>query len=96
MKKENVFSRVIPGDIVLIDNNCLDEGVDSWQGLVIHVTSSARDPNTNSIFQVICIHTGTVRTVNADLIKKIIIRSNESQDRMSGYGCSAIKEQIRE
>ena len=72
MEKENIFLSVRPGDLVLIENNCQEDAIDWWQGLVIHITSSARDPSMNTIFQVICINTGTVKTVNADLVKGIV------------------------
>ena len=82
MEKGNIFLSVRPGDLVLIENNCQEDAIDWWQGLVIHITSSARDPSMNTIFQVICINTGTVKTVNADLVKGIV----NSKEKLSEKG----------
>ncbi len=64
-----------PGDIVVVDESRLVvEGCDAdwWVGHVIHIVGGARDSSVNSIFQVVDIDTGTIKTINADLVKGIL------------------------
>ena len=67
------------GDIVVVEEDSLVVGgqkADWWVGYVIHVAGSARDPCVNSLFQVACVDTGVVRTVNADLVRGILRRKD--------------------
>ena len=64
-----------PGDIVVIDEVFPAVGVGQsgwWVGHVIHVIGGARDPCVNTLFQVACVDTGMIRTINADLVKGIL------------------------
>ena len=64
-----------PGDIVVVEDIPPvfgAEEADWWVGHVIHVTGGARDPYANSLFQVVCVDTGMIRTVNADVVKGIL------------------------
>ena len=76
------FLRVKPGDIVVVQG-CASaaavEGLDWWVGHVIHVVGGARNPCANSLFQAVCVDTGAIRTVNADLVKGIIRSKNLDQ-----------------
>ena len=64
-----------PGDIVVVEESDSVVGGDKadwWIGLVIHVIGGARDPRVNSLFQLACVDTGMIRTINADLVKGIL------------------------
>ncbi len=70
------FLFVCPGDIVIIVEDlatCSADSDDWWAGHVLRVIGGARDPSANSLFQVANVDTGIVRTINADLVKKILI-----------------------
>ncbi len=63
------------GDIVVVEEGSpvAREGkADWWLGHVIHVVRGARDPSAASLFQVACVDTGMIRTINADLVKGIL------------------------
>ena len=65
-----------PGDIVVVEEARSAVGgckTNWWIGLVIHVIGGARDPRINSLFQLACVDTGKIRTINADLVKGILI-----------------------
>ena len=64
-----------PGDIVVVEEDLSvlgNEKADWWLGCVIHVVGGARDPRANSLFQVACVDTGNIRTINADVVKGIL------------------------
>ena len=69
------FLAVQVGDLVAVQSN----GADWWIGQVIHAEGGARC-NANSLFQIACIDTGVIRTVNADAVLDIVAarRSNGS------------------
>ena len=73
------YLSVVPGDIVIVDaiaapgTPCLDYW---WMARVIHVIGGAKDPKANSLFQVIDIDTGCVRTINADFVMAIFQSSS--------------------
>ena len=71
-----------PGDIVVVeeDSPVVEAGKmpDWWVGHVIHVVGGARDPHVNSLFQVACIDTGIIRTINADVVKGILRPKDKS------------------
>ena len=69
------------GDIVVIEeesSTIVGEKADWWVGYVIHAVGGARDPCANSLFQVVCVDTGFVRTINADAVKGILRRNDIS------------------
>ena len=65
-----------PGDIVVVEegscSNIDGAQVDWWLGHVIHVVGGARNSRINSLFQVACVDTGMIRTINADVVKGIL------------------------
>ncbi len=74
--EEADFLSVKPGDIVVVESDPLvipDAFSDWWVGQVIHVVGGARDPNVNSLFQIACVDTGLIRTVNGDLVARILV-----------------------
>ncbi len=69
------FLLVKSGDIVVVEEDLPmteEDQLDWWVGHVIHVIGGARDSRANSLFQVVCVDTGTIRTINADLVKGIL------------------------
>lgn len=60
------FLAVQVGDVVAVQ-----AGHDWWVGLVIHAEGGARS-NANSLFQIACIDTGVIRTVNANAVLDIL------------------------
>ncbi len=60
-----------PGDFVAIVY-FEDDLADWWVGQVIHRVGSSSDPTVNTLFQVIDIDTGIVKTVNADFVRGIV------------------------
>ncbi len=72
------FLNASQGDIVVIQNetnpSCIN---DWWMGRIIHVVTGAREIKP-SLFQVICIDTGTIRMINADLVIGIIEQSQRT------------------
>jgi hypothetical protein len=65
--REPISRAVRVGDAVLVES----PGTDWWVGHVIHREGSSRC-NTNSSFQIACVDTGVIRTVNADCVTAII------------------------
>ncbi len=57
---------------------------DWWRGRVIHVISGARGSEP-SLFQIACIDTGVIRTVNADLVTRRIESKPPEQDQPSHF-----------
>jgi hypothetical protein len=68
------FLAVRVGDLVAVQG-CADW----WIGQVIHAEGGARC-NANSLFQIACVDSGVIRTVNADAVLDIVSarRSNGS------------------
>ena len=69
------FLRAEPGDIVVVEEASVfhDKWKSGWWlAHVIHVIGGARDPSVNSLFQVVDVDTGIVKTINADLVKGIL------------------------
>ena len=68
------FLLVKPGDIVVVEEDALlaVSTRDWWVGCVIYIVRGARNPSTNSLFQIVDLDTGIIETVNADLIKRIL------------------------
>ncbi len=64
------------GDLVVISEfPAIDKNTDWWMGEIIHIANSARGIEP-SIFQISCIDTGAVRTVNADSVIGLIKKTN--------------------
>ncbi|WP_320668214.1 DUF3104 domain-containing protein [Prochlorococcus sp. MIT 1307] len=64
------------GDIVVVEEGspAIDaRKSDWWVARVIHVVGSARDPCVSSLLQVACVDTGMIRTINADLVKGLLV-----------------------
>ncbi len=69
------FLFVKPGDIVVVEGEAPVSSFGSsdwWMGYVLHSTGGARDPCSTSICQVACLDTGIIKTVNADLVKRVL------------------------
>ncbi len=72
---DSCFLQVKTGDFVVIGEGASVLGSDDsswWLGRVLHVVGGARDPDSNSIFQVVDVDTGCIKTINADLVKGIL------------------------
>lgn len=65
-KRPQLFLAVQRGDLVVVQSRA-----DWWMGHVIHVEGNARSSEP-SLFQVACIDTGAIRTVNADAVVAIL------------------------
>ena len=74
------FLAVRVGDLVAVqtspDPACADPigadpAADWWLGQVIHAEGGARC-SANSLFQIACVDTGVIRTVNADAVIEIL------------------------
>ena len=69
------FLLVKPGDIVVVEEGSVvvdDSKSDWWVAQVIHVVGGARDSQANSLFQVACVDSGIIRTINADVVKGVL------------------------
>ena len=69
------FLLVKPGDIVVVEEGLPVIGSspsDWWVARVIYAVGGARDSQANSLFQVACVDTGMIRTINADLVRGIL------------------------
>ena len=62
------FLAVRVGDLVAV---CAEANADWWLGQVIHAEGGARC-NANSLFQIACVDSGVIRTVNADAVIEIL------------------------
>ena len=71
------FLLVRVGDLVLVE----PPEQDWWVGQVIHREGGARD-NGNSFFQIACVDTGVIRTVNPNSVTGVVKPS-------SSHACSA-------
>jgi hypothetical protein len=69
---EPAFLSVLVGDAVLVES----PGTDWWVGHVIHREGGARC-SANNFFQIACVDTGVVRTVNANCVTAIVERPVE-------------------
>ena len=67
------FLEVRVGDLVAVQAQA-----DWWVGQVIHAEGGARC-NANSLFQIACIDSGVIRTVNADAVLDILC--SQAQER---------------
>ena len=65
------FLSVKCGNFVVISDSS-DRKIDWWVGYVIHRVGNSAEATVNTLFQVIDIDTGTVVTVNADVVRGII------------------------
>jgi hypothetical protein len=74
---EPVFLSVLVGDAVLVES----PGTDWWVGHVIHREGGARC-NANSFFQIACVDTGVIRTVNPNWVTAIVERPAEGTVRV--------------
>jgi hypothetical protein len=69
--REPRFLAVRVGDLVAVQASAT-----WWIGQVIHAEGGARC-NGNSLFQIACIDTGVIRTVNADAVVDIVCACGE-------------------
>ena len=69
---EPVFLSVRVGDAVLVET----PGTDWWVGHVIHREGGARC-SANSFFQIACVDTGMIRTVNVECVTAVVERRVE-------------------
>ena len=68
------FLTVKTGDTVIVEVSSTINKVnelDWWMGHVLCLQSGARDPNQNSLFQVLNLDTGIIKWVNADLVTRV-------------------------
>ena len=73
MEQQPLFLAVRVGDLVAVM-----AGSDWWMGHVIHSEGGARSSDP-SLFQIACIDSGAIRTVNADAVVAIVQRSGTLQ-----------------
>tara|TARA_B100000700_G_C14568138_1_gene634312 strand:+ start:98 stop:346 length:249 start_codon:yes stop_codon:yes gene_type:complete len=67
------FLSIHPGDLVVVEEKSFSSDVESfWMGHVIHATCGARSCRKNSLFQVADLDTGSIKTINADLVKGVL------------------------
>ena len=59
------------GDFVAVSSD-QDALSDWWIGQIISKVGNSMEPTVNTLFQVIDVDTGAVRTVNADCVRGII------------------------
>ena len=74
------FLFVRSGDYVLIKNEENSEDIKKknnnyWVGQVINCIGGARNPNSWTLFQVVNIDNGEITIINADIVEKILKRS---------------------
>ncbi len=81
LQEEAIFLAVTCGDVVIVHDNQRHAPESWWMGEVIHIVSGARGPDP-SLFQVACIDTGVIKTVNADQVTKVV-RSVSSQHQQN-------------
>ena len=81
LPEESIFLAVTCGDMVIVQDNQRHAPESWWMGEVIHIVSGARGPDP-SLFQVACIDTGVIKTVNADQVTKVV-RSASSQHQQN-------------
>jgi hypothetical protein len=74
---EPVFLSVRVGDVVVVES----PGADWWVGHVIHREGGARC-NANSFFQIACVDTGVIRTVNPNCVTAVVERRVEEPVRI--------------
>ncbi len=70
------FLAVQTGDLVVVEEDSAlskKNDPDWWLGHVIHIIGGARTPCKNSLFQVANVDTGVIKTINADLVKRILL-----------------------
>ena len=81
LPEESIFLAVTCGDVVIVQDNQRHTPESWWMGEVIHIVSGARGPDP-SLFQVACIATGVITTVNADQVTKVVrsVRSQHQQN----------------
>ena len=81
LPEESIFLAVACGDVVIVQDNQRHAPESWWMGEVIHIVSGARGPDP-SLFQVACIDTGVIKTVNADQVTKVVrsVRSQHQQN----------------
>ena len=71
------FLSVESGDVVVIADQSTVHSKSHpswWLGRVIHVVGGARNPKVKSLFQVACVDTGIIKVINADTVKRILIK----------------------
>ncbi len=69
------FLKVKVGDYVVVaENYPTDSKCNSreWIGQIIHIAGGAREPQENSLFQIIDIDSGLIQIINADLVIDVI------------------------
>ena len=66
------FLAVRVGDVVAVQTSS-----DWWVGQVIHAEGGARC-SANSLFQIACVDSGVIRTVNADAVVDILCARGDS------------------
>ena len=79
------FLAVRVGDLVAVRG---DDGSSWWLGQVIHAEGGARC-QANSLFQMACVDSGVIRTVNADAVIEILQAKDAADSANAGWGRSA-------
>ena len=68
---KSIFLTAKCGDLVAICPS-RNSVYDWWAGLIISSQGSSVDASVNTLFQVVDIDTGVVKTINADIVRGII------------------------
>ena len=75
------FLAVELGDVVAIEELVSTGSRSWWIGYVIHIGTGARNSKANSLFQVVDIDTGLIKTINADLVSQILRKGQRDSKR---------------
>ena len=81
LPEESIFLAVTCGDVVIVQESEGPAAENWWMGAIIHIVFGARSLEP-SLFQVACIDTGVIKTVNADQVTKVV-RSVSSQHQQN-------------
>ena len=81
LPEESIFLAVTCGDVVIVQESEGPAAEKWWMGEIIHIVPGARSLEP-SLFQVACIDTGVIKTVNADQVTKVVrsVRSQHQQN----------------
>ena len=82
-----IFLAVEIGDLVAVCGpGSASDAAQWWLGQVIHAEGGARC-NANSLFQIACVDSGAIRTVNADAVIEILQKAAGTSALQTGPEC---------
>ena len=83
-QQDPCFLAVRVGDLVTVAGASADPAA-AWIGQVIHAEGGARCA-ANSLFQIACVDSGVIRTVNADAVLDIVAPSGAALQPTHDHG----------